>query len=151
MSVRIELRRFAYTPMGTFGNLFVDGVDFGFTVELPWKDNERNKSCIPEGTYPFRLRKSNKVKKITHGRHENGYQICDVPGRTWIMFHPGNTMDDFDGCFGPGDTLGGLTGRKSKKHLWAVLNSQATFNKVMARLLPEGEDLEIVVSFDDAA
>ena len=34
---------------GTFGVLIKDGVPLCVTLELPWRDNERSISCIPEG------------------------------------------------------------------------------------------------------
>ncbi len=45
-----------YLHDATLGDAYVLDADksviFRFkTLELPWKDNERGKSCIPEGTY----------------------------------------------------------------------------------------------------
>ena len=36
---------------GTFGQMFLDGVAFGFTVEQPWNGNQNDVSCIPAGDY----------------------------------------------------------------------------------------------------
>jgi hypothetical protein len=64
------------------------------TLELPWRDNERNVSCIPEGRYELRKGMSQK-----HGVH---IRVRDVPGREGILLHPGNHAErDLKGCIAP--------------------------------------------------
>ena len=46
----VRLVRHAYLPVGTFGRLWLPGFDC-WTVERPWKNNRRNVSCFPIGTY----------------------------------------------------------------------------------------------------
>lgn len=124
----LQLKRFAYTPIGTFGTLYVDGQYLCLTVERPWRDNQPNVSCIPEGQHTMRKRTSNVVGRSSGGRFTEGWEICDVIERTFIMFHVANTMDDLEGCVGVGSTLGSVKGR------WAVLNSRDTFIKFMEAL-----------------
>ena len=46
----LTLTRIAYSNMGVFGQLEVDGQAL-YSVERPWLDNKRIVSCIPEGAY----------------------------------------------------------------------------------------------------
>lgn len=120
-----ELLRFAFTPMGVFGKLTVG--DFTcVTVERPWLNNTPMVSCFPDGDYPLTFRHSNTVTRITKSRHVATYEILAGQGRTYLLFHPANTMDDLQGCVGVGDRFGFVSGK------WAVLNSQDTFDKLIA-------------------
>ena len=61
-----------------------------FTLELPWRDNEKNESCIPEDIYdviPF----SSKI-------HVDAYEVINVDGRDVILIHTGNFTKDTKGC-----------------------------------------------------
>lgn len=126
------ITRFAYTPMGTFSRLTMDGFRCYF-VEPPWRNNKTNISCIPEGWYKMKLRASNKVQQVTKGRHTKGWEICNVADRTFVMIHPGNTEDDSDACLCPGEELGFIYNK------WAVTNSQNTFDKLMDKLKTRDE------------
>ncbi len=124
----ITLERFAYSPHGTFGRLIVPNKFQCFTVERPWLDNRTAESCIPEGRYPLRLRTSPIVERTSKGEFLQGWEVVDVPGRTLIMLHAGNTMADLQGCIAPGDSLGWVEGR------WAVMRSRETFKLLMHAL-----------------
>lgn len=53
----IRVERFAAdrtSDTGVFGRLYVNGRDFGVTVEQPWRDNAKGRSCVPEGDYELR-------------------------------------------------------------------------------------------------
>lgn len=45
---------------------------------------------IPAGTYTCRW--------LPHPKHGLCWEVCDVPGRTGILFHVGNDEADSDGC-----------------------------------------------------
>jgi hypothetical protein len=45
---------------------------------------------IPAGAYVCKL--------LDHPVHGLAWEVCDVPGRTGILFHVGNDADDSDGC-----------------------------------------------------
>jgi hypothetical protein len=117
---KVLLERFAYTPMGTFGRLMFPEFQC-FTVERPWFDNKVRESCIPEGEYNLRL-----------GRYHKGgydaYEILDVPERTLIKIHVGNTIDDVIGCVAPGKSLGTIYGK------WGVTSSKAAFQDFMTSM-----------------
>ena len=128
----ITLERFAHTHWGTFGTLTIDDWHC-VTVERPWLQNAPNISCIPVGRYALRLRDSGVVERSTHGAFDRGWEVCDVVDRSYIMLHPGNTMDDLEGCIAVGRELGFINGK------WAVTDSQATFSDLMARLARDSE------------
>lgn len=127
-----RLTRFAYTPNGTFGRLIVAGKEF-YTVERPWKNNESNVSCIPEGTYTLRMRDSGVVSRSTGGAYSRGWEVTNVKGRSFIMIHPGNTVDDLQGCIAPGKSLGAVSGK------WAVVSSRQAFDELMKLLAGQNE------------
>lgn len=92
-----------YHPEVTVGTLrmYYDRLDIGQdpivtikTIELPWKDNARCISCIPEGRYVCTPRESDKF-----GKH---FHIRDVPDRSWILFHVANYISDLEGCIAVG-------------------------------------------------
>ncbi len=47
----LTLTRVAEGSSGTFGVLIDEGIPFALTLEPPWKNNEKNISCIPMGEY----------------------------------------------------------------------------------------------------
>jgi len=113
MSVDLTITRFAYTEMGTFGRLLVEGQVL-FTVERPWLGNQPCISCIPEGKYFCGPRYYNR------GGYE-AIEVRDVPNRTHILFHKGNRMHDVQGCIAITSRLGALGG------VWAGLESKTAF------------------------
>ncbi|NIM47718.1 MAG: hypothetical protein GTO22_00380 [Gemmatimonadales bacterium] len=122
---QVFLRRFAYTPQGTFGRLEVDGFTC-FTVERPWMGNERNISCIPTGYYRLELG--------THRRNTPDpsddypcYEVKGVLDRSLIKIHIANTIEDVKGCIGLGCDLGYNT----RVRRWAVLCSRRTHEQFM--------------------
>ena len=139
MSNQLILIRDTYSDNGTVGKFFIDGEFFCHTIERPWKNNESGVSCIPTGNYPLRLRYSPIIKRTTGGEFSEGYEVTDVPNRTYIMLHIANTSDNVRGCIGCGDSRGEIDG------LPAVLNSKTTFRKLMERL-DEHSEWEIIVS-----
>lgn len=78
----------------TLGKLFVingDMIEFEcHTLELTWKDNKKDVSCIPTGTYRIKKRFSEKYKEHWH--------VQDVPERDMILIHFGNFNKDTRGC-----------------------------------------------------
>lgn len=115
---QLILKRFAYTPMGTFGSMQMpDGTEI-FTVEDAWRENQQNISCIPLGTYQCSPRFYNR----------GGYpaiRIEDVEDRSYILIHRGNTEVDVEGCIVTGTKLGFINNR------WAVANSRTAFDIVV--------------------
>jgi len=106
-----------YYPHGTNGQLLLDGERVSFTIELPWKDNLPQVSCIPEGKYFLRKRYSPRF-----GRH---LQVMDVRDRALILIHPANSaLRELKGCIAPVSILTGEgEGQRSKAAL-ALLNDK---------------------------
>jgi len=88
-----------YEKNGTYGWIrFPSGVAV-CCVERPWLDNQKGISCIPEGEYRLNYRVSPVVERSSGGEFTKGYEVANVPNRTFIMFHVGNwPLIDSDGC-----------------------------------------------------
>ena len=103
-----------YFPDGTNGKLECDGKLICKTIELPWKNNERSVSCIPEGRYILEKRYSLKYKWHIH--------VTGVQNRSLILFHPANNaMKELNVCIAPVTKLSGpglgLLSRKAFRKL----------------------------------
>lgn len=88
-----------YNPDSTLGDLTIRDSSGQVilnlkTVELPWRDNERRVSCIPEGMYEVVPRFSN--------RHNHHFHVLNVPNRSLILFHVANFVQELEGCIAPG-------------------------------------------------
>lgn len=115
--MEIVLERFSYSPMGTFSTLWLPE-NILYTVERPWLDNTPRWSCIPEGEYVCKPRRYNR----------GGYDaihVTNVPNRSYILMHKGNTMHDLEGCIAVGTNLGSING------VWGVENSSRAFSQLM--------------------
>lgn len=115
----------------TLGVLCIDDSPEVLTLEDAWRDNETRISCIPVGRYRIKLHRS--------PRFGVTYKILDVPERSDILFHPGNTNKDTHGCILLGLQYGRLDANS------AVLASKSAFQKFMQLMgdVPEAELLVI--------
>lgn len=119
----ITLKRIKYGANGTFGRMLnEDGGLLCYTLERPWDDNAPDKSCIPAGTYNCINYSSTKFPDV--------WQIINVPGRSDILIHNGNTENDTHGCIVVGDSMGIMD------NLPAVFNSVKTL-KLIKEILPD--------------
>lgn len=91
--MRLQLKRYAYAPGATLGRLVI-GDDTYYTIERPWRDNRPFDSCIPQGAYLCR--------RYSSAKYPDTFEVCDVPGRTHILFHVANWAHDVEGCIGVG-------------------------------------------------
>lgn len=68
----ITIARQFYGKEATVGYLIVDGEPVSYTLELPWKNNGKDVSCIPPATY----------SGIVRYDHHDGWRIelTNVPG-----------------------------------------------------------------------
>ena len=125
--MELTLKRFLVTDDGVVGVLINGNRPICLTLEEEWKDNARSISCIPAGSYL--------CQKVTTPRHGETYQVLDVPGRTAILIHSGNTEEDTEGCILVGKEFGDIeridedTKQKIKK--LAVLRSKEAFAEFM--------------------
>lgn len=90
-----------YHGQGTNGEIWIGGEFVCYAIELPWLDNVRSNSCIPEGMYPLAKRYSKRFKWHL--------LIKDVVGRSEILFHPANdALRELKGCIAPVNQLTGI-------------------------------------------
>jgi hypothetical protein len=66
-----------------------------YVLEDSWRNNQRSVSCIPAGTY----------RVTPHGwdtgspvKYKQTWRLLNVPNRTGILIHAGNTHKDTEGC-----------------------------------------------------
>lgn len=101
-----------------------------FTLELPYKNNESNVSCIPPGTYP--------CYKIESPKFGECIAVEGVNGRSLIRIHVGNHTRDIEGCILPGKTIADIDGNGIPD----VTSSGATMEALMS-FLPDSFPLTI--------
>ncbi len=85
----MKLTRTDYGTKQTLGHMDIKGKRI-WTLELPWKNNERKVSCIPEAEYLVKYRMSFKFDKHFH--------LQNVPNRDFVLIHHGNYFTDIEGC-----------------------------------------------------
>lgn len=107
------------------------GVFQFFMLELPWRDNQVDISCIPEGTYKIK-------KRFSPSRGYEVLEYQDVPDRTYIQIHPGNFRHQILGCQLPGNGVRWIDGDSIPD----VTNSAETFHKLM-KILPDVSEVVI--------
>jgi hypothetical protein len=92
---KLIINRYHSNDDGTLGICSfydINGKLLGYfsSLELPYRNNEKNKSCIPTGKYL--------ATKSFHQRLGNVFNIHHVEGRSGILIHSGNTIADTSGC-----------------------------------------------------
>lgn len=133
----VKLTRDASTDQGTPGVLLLPDGWKCFTLECPWRDNRRQRSCIPAGSYRCSIVQSPRFGRV--------YGVHDVPGRSAILIHAGNYggdvemghRSDVEGCILVGMQRGILSGQQ------AVLSSRVARDEFMRRLDGQAFTLEI--------
>lgn len=127
----LRLVRTGEADEATFGVLYVDGKPEFVTLEEPWRDNQKQISCIPEGNYQVDWRYSPKFGKTL--------QVVNVPNRSHILFHAGNGPGDTEGCILIGTHFGKLNGKS------AILKSRPAFEQFVAMMQGDPDiELEII-------
>jgi len=116
---------------GQPGKLYVDGKMFCYTLELDWRQNQTDISCIPTGIYECK-------KGIHHGAKVYEVpELQNVPERKDVEIHIGNFLTDIKGCILLGKEL------KIYKNKYWVKTSTVIFNKFMDKINEEDFLLEI--------
>jgi len=126
--VFINVNRQSIGPQSTIGTLSINGNPAGNTLEPPWRNNTPYQSSIPPGIY-F----ASPYKSPTFGPT---IILRGVTGRSYILFHPGNTPSNTQGCILPGTSAGSNR----------VNNSTAAFNNLMNTV---NTTLAVDAFFDD--
>lgn len=81
-----------YLPDRTLGSLYLNGETIAKTLELPWKENKRSISCIPEGTYQVIKQPPKQDRPYPY------FRLPNVPGRSGILIHRGTEPAHSKGC-----------------------------------------------------
>ena len=100
----ITLKRVSTSgPDGVFGVLIADNIPFAVTLERPWRDNQRQVSCIPDGSYACR--------RVSSPKFGDTFEVTGVENRSHVLFHKGNTVDDSQGCILIGEQFEPINGK----------------------------------------
>lgn len=124
---QVLLRRLYQTDTGTEGYLMAEGFTCK-TLELPWRDNARQRSCVPPGSYLCEMVSSPKFGRV--------YTLRNTDPRTHVLIHAGNFAGDIDkglkthvqGCILLGKYYGTIDGQR------AILLSRPTVRAFMTKL-----------------
>jgi len=76
----LTLRRLTGGDQGTPGLVLRDGELVCRTMELPWRDNRPNISCIPPGRYTC-----HHLSRSASGRYHDVYHVTGIPHRAGIV------------------------------------------------------------------
>jgi len=115
-----ELFRIRSTETETMGVLHINGKLACYTIEPPFRGNQDNISCIPDGAYDVVLYNSPSKGMVP--------LLLRVPERDYIEIHVGNTAAETEGCILPGMMPGHLGGKP------AVIKSKEAFGLVVAAM-----------------
>ena len=106
-----------HEKFGTFGVLRLQKRAFCVTLEPPDRENQQRVSSIPAQQYI--------CQRYSSQKYPDTWQITNVPGRSKVLFHAGNTVEATLGCILLAQYFGKLKGDR------AVLNSGNTFKAFM--------------------
>ncbi len=130
--INLLLIRDTHSETSTIGKLYLNGELMCDTLENPWLDNQRNISCIPAGQYNVRLR----LARESATRDYLHLLVQEVPNRSYILFHIGNTAKDTQGCI--------LVGLKREQDF--VSNSRLAMDLLMKEIINlGGEDIHLII------
>ena len=135
----VVLYRFHQSEHQTLGMLVVKTANLVTTLptlELPWRDNENQVSCIPASNwYHAEPRSSEKF-----GQHFGVYQRNgeEVVGRTAVLIHAGNKVEHTHGCILVGSSFADI----DQDGLTDVTGSRMALARLV-ELFPDGFDFEI--------
>lgn len=129
--MKLTLYRYREDSFGTHGQIENEsGTVLCFTIERPWLNNMHDVSCIPVGIYNCK----------PHVKTNNGQRcfiLNNVPGRTGILIHCGNTEKDSEGCI--------IVGMSTNAE--GVLESQTALQNLLNKV-PLAFTLEITSTFN---
>ena len=105
MSKRVVLQRVWMDENQSTGSLIVldkfrQPIYISPCIERGDRNNERNVSNVPTGTYPLVWENSPKFGMV--------WELKDVPNRSECKIHVANMWDEINGCIAPGTYLGEL-------------------------------------------
>ena len=107
--MKLQVVRTQFGKDATNGLLFIDGVFECYTLEDQYQAVKvMHETCIPEGTYDIKFRKTGGFHAKYSARYKNAHygmlHLQDVPGFQYILIHTGNTDEHTSGCLIVGET-----------------------------------------------
>lgn len=88
---RLVLER-VYLADRTLGSIYRGTELICKVLELPWKDNKKSISCIPEAVYLVRKEPPKEDRPYPY------FRLPQVPGRSGILIHRGTNPTHSKGC-----------------------------------------------------
>ena len=130
-NLKIKILRQEYQDKQTLGYLYVvdefDEILFSCnTLELAWKNNKQNVSCVPLGTYTCKLEYSDRFKKDL-------WELKDVPNRSECKFHSANFFKQLNGCIALGNDFKDIDNDNYKDVIDSI-NTMKEFHEVLSGL-----------------
>jgi hypothetical protein len=100
--MNLVLRRTQQLANCTLGQMTLDDGTLIYSLELPWKDNQKDVSCVPLGTY--------KLIPYTSPKHDSTWYLeneeLGVGGagaqRSFCEIHSANWVSQLEGCIALG-------------------------------------------------
>lgn len=128
--LRVVIER-VYLETETLGSWYINDEMICKTMELPWKNNQRGVSCIPEAFYDVIREAESPHHKYPH------FRILNVPDRDGILVHKITYVSGLKGCIGVGE-FKDLNGDQVPDMINSGLNLQKLYD-----LLPDKFELQI--------
>ena len=136
--MKLTVVRTQFGTDATNGILLIDGLFECYTLEDQYQAVKvMHETCIPEGTYDIKFRKTGGFHAKYSERYKNAHygmlHVQDVPNFTYILIHTGNTDEHTSGCLIVGETQqdleiskDGFVGSSTKayKKMYAKVASQ---------------------------
>lgn len=92
-------------------------------LERGWRNNQRNISCIPAGTYTIKLEWSPKFQRDL-------WEIYGVQNRSECKIHAANFWPELNGCLAPGESRFNI-GRDAEQDMINSGNALEEFHEAM--------------------
>ena len=139
MDATVIINRFKVTYNYSLGQCYIKysngkTVYVGCSLERGWRNNERNVSCVPPGTYPLKLDYSPRFRKKL-------WELYDVPGRSECKFHAANYWHQLNGCIALGNKHTYINADKDPD----VTSSRLTMAK-FHKLMDGVENAKVIIS-----
>ena len=145
--MKLTVVRTQFGTDATNGLLFIDGLFECYTLEDQYQAVKvMHETCIPEGTYDIKFRKTGGFHSKYSERYKNAHygmlHIQDVPNFTYILIHTGNTDEHTSGCLIVGETQQDLEVSKDGFIGSSTVAYKKMYSKVASQLL-QGKDVTI--------
>lgn len=145
--MKLTVVRTQFGTDATNGLLFIDDIFECYTLEDQYQAVKvMHETCIPEGTYDIKFRKTGGFHAKYSERYKNAHygmlHIQDVPNFTYILIHTGNTDEHTSGCLIVGETQQDLEVSKDGFIGSSTLAYKKMYAKVAGQLL-QGKPVSI--------